>query len=112
MSIFNQIFHMDTLSIICEFVPQMIFLNGLFGYLCFLIIYKWISGSIADLYTIMINMFLAPTDLEESDELFSGQVTIQIILVLAAIGSIPWMLFPKPLILNARHKRKMKAIFF
>lgn len=31
----------DTLSTVCEFIPQMLFLNGLFGYLSFLIVFKW-----------------------------------------------------------------------
>ena len=44
----------------CEFVPQMVFLNGLFGYLCLLIVGKWVSGSTADLYHVMIYMFLSP----------------------------------------------------
>ena len=44
----------------CEFVPQMVFLNALFGYLCLLIVGKWISGSTADLYHVMIYMFLSP----------------------------------------------------
>jgi hypothetical protein len=40
--------------------PQMIFLNALFGYLSFAIVYKWISGKVTDLYHVMIYMFLAP----------------------------------------------------
>jgi len=31
----------DTLSILCEFVPQLIFLLSIFGYLIILIVYKW-----------------------------------------------------------------------
>ena len=46
----------------CEFVPQMIFLNFLFGYLCLLMVIKWVSGSTADLYHVMIYMFLQPGD--------------------------------------------------
>lgn len=37
----------------------MIFLNGLFGYLCLLIIMKWATGSTADLYHTLIYMFLS-----------------------------------------------------
>lgn len=38
---------------------QMIFMNGLFGYLCILIVMKWATGSTADLYHTLIYMFLA-----------------------------------------------------
>lgn len=34
----------DPLSTWCEFVPQMVFLNSLFGYLSFLILQKWATG--------------------------------------------------------------------
>ncbi len=64
LSLFNQRYFRDKLSIICEFIPQMIFLNALFGYLCVLIIAKWISGSYADLYHIMIYMFLQPGNVD------------------------------------------------
>lgn len=37
----------------------MIFMNGLFGYLCLLIVMKWASGSTADLYHTLIYMFLS-----------------------------------------------------
>jgi vacuolar-type H+-ATPase subunit I/STV1 len=60
MSLYNNNYFRDRLSTVCEFVPQMIFLNALFGYLCIAIIYKWISGATTDLYHVMIYMFLAP----------------------------------------------------
>lgn len=60
LSYLNQRYFRDSLSTYCEFIPQMIFLNGLFGYLCLLIVGKWISGSTADLYHVMIYMFLSP----------------------------------------------------
>ena len=60
LSFLNQRYFRDSLSTYCEFIPQMIFLNGLFGYLCLLIVGKWISGSTADLYHVMIYMFLSP----------------------------------------------------
>ena len=60
LSWFNQRYFRDSLSIWCEFIPQMVFLNALFGYLCILIIAKWATGSYADLYHVMIYMFLSP----------------------------------------------------
>ncbi len=61
----------------------MIFLNALFGYLCFLIILKWITGSVADLYHIMIYMFLNPLDTDcggtcPENLMFLGQSIIQV----------------------------------
>uniref|UniRef100_A0A5B6ZDW7 V-type proton ATPase subunit a n=1 Tax=Davidia involucrata TaxID=16924 RepID=A0A5B6ZDW7_DAVIN len=60
LSFFNAKFFGSSLNIWCQFVPQMIFLNGLFGYLSLLIVVKWWTGSKADLYHIMIYMFLSP----------------------------------------------------
>lgn len=62
----------------CQFIPQMIFLNALFGYLSVLIIVKWCTGSQADLYHVMIYMFLGPTDDLGDNQLFAGQKTTQV----------------------------------
>ncbi|XP_071923443.1 V-type proton ATPase subunit a3 isoform X3 [Coffea arabica] len=61
LSYFNAKFFGNDINIWYQFVPQIIFLNSLFGYLSLLIIVKWCSGSQADLYHVMIYMFLSPT---------------------------------------------------
>lgn len=80
--------YVDCANITCEnclsryqFVPQMIFLNSLFGYLSLLIIVKWCSGSKADLYHILIYMFLSPTDDLGENQLFFGQKLLQVLLL-------------------------------
>jgi len=65
-----------------QFVPQMIFLNSLFGYLSLLIIVKWCTGSQADLYHVMIYMFLSPTDDLDDNQLFFGQKFFQVLSLL------------------------------
>ena len=60
MSLLNQRSERDRLSTLTEFIPQVLFLNALFGYLCFLILLKWATGSTADLYHTLIYMFLSP----------------------------------------------------
>jgi V-type H+-transporting ATPase subunit a len=62
MSLLNQRSERDRLSTLTEFIPQVLFLNALFGYLCFLILLKWATGSTADLYHTLIYMFLSPGD--------------------------------------------------
>ncbi|GMN24554.1 hypothetical protein TIFTF001_000622 [Ficus carica] len=86
ISYFNARFFRSSLDIRYQFVPQMIFLNSLFGYLSLLIIVKWCTGSQADLYHVMIYMFLSPTD-----------------------DLVPWMLFPKPFILKKLHTERFQG---
>lgn len=122
MSFLNFRYRGDTLSIYCEFVPQIIFLMCLFGYLSWLIVLKWMSGSTADLYHVMINMFLAPGNVDCYDVprpdgspscpenvMYAGQAGFQVFLVLVAFVCVPWMLFPKPYILKARHLQRARG---
>lgn len=101
----------DTLSIYFEFIPRFLFLMCTFGYLAFLIVIKWVSASKADLYLLMINMFLSPgtsdcgKDCEVSDPLY-GLGPLAAFLVLIAFACVPVMLFVKPMILKKRHEKK------
>ncbi|KAG5030590.1 hypothetical protein JHK82_014198 [Glycine max] len=77
MSYFNAKYFENNINIWYQFVPQIIFLNSLFGYLSLLIIIKWSTGSQADLYHVMIYMFLSPTDDLGENQLFVGQKLLQ-----------------------------------
>ncbi|XP_009373024.2 V-type proton ATPase subunit a3 [Pyrus x bretschneideri] len=104
ISYFNARFFRSNLNVWFQFIPQMIFLNGLFGYLSVLIVMKWWTGSKADLYHVMIYMFLSPTDELGENQLFNGQKTVQLVLLLLAFVAVPWMLFPKPFLLKKQHQ--------
>ncbi|XP_011092832.1 V-type proton ATPase subunit a3 [Sesamum indicum] len=106
MSFFNALFFKNSLNVWFQFIPQIIFLNSLFGYLSVLIIIKWCTGSQADLYHVMIYMFLSPTDELGENQLFPGQKTAQLVLLLLALVSVPWMLLPKPFLLKLQHSRQ------
>ncbi|XP_022144381.1 V-type proton ATPase subunit a2-like [Momordica charantia] len=106
LSYFNAKFFGENINIWYQFVPQMIFLNSLFGYLSLLIIVKWCSGSQADLYHIMIYMFLSPTDDLGENQLFPGQKFLQLMLLLSALIAVPWMLLPKPFLLKKQHEER------
>ncbi|KAF5740815.1 V-type proton ATPase subunit a3-like [Tripterygium wilfordii] len=106
ISYYNAKFFGDSINIWYQFVPQMIFLNSLFGYLSLLIIVKWCTGSQADLYHVMIYMFLSPTDDLGENQLFFGQKFIQIVLLLLALVAVPWMLLPKPFLLKKQHQER------
>ncbi|BAT90966.1 V-type proton ATPase subunit a3 [Vigna angularis] len=109
MSYCNAIFFRNRVNVWFQFIPQMIFLNSLFGYLALLIIVKWCTGSQADLYHILIYMFLSPTDELGENQLFVGQKNLQLVLLLLAFISVPWMLLPKPFILKKQHEARHGA---
>ncbi|XP_027086786.1 V-type proton ATPase subunit a1 [Coffea eugenioides] len=109
LSYFNARFFGNSLDIKYQFVPQMIFLNCLFGYLSLLIVIKWCSGSQADLYHVMIYMFLSPFEDLGENKLFWGQGVLQVILLLCAVVAVPWMLFPKPFILKRLHTERFQG---
>ncbi|KAK8985214.1 hypothetical protein V6N11_068481 [Hibiscus sabdariffa] len=109
LSYCNATFFGNCLNIWFQFIPQMIFLNSLFGYLSLLIILKWFTGSQADLYHVMIYMFLSPTDELGDNQLFQGQKTVQHVLLLLALVSVPWMLLPKPFLLKRQHENRQRG---
>ncbi|XP_057473311.1 V-type proton ATPase subunit a1-like [Actinidia eriantha] len=109
LSYFNARFFRSSLDIRYQFVPQVIFLNSLFGYLSLLIVIKWCTGSQADLYHVMIYMFLSPFEDLGENQLFPGQKLLQIILLLLAVIAVPWMLFPKPFILKKLHSERFQG---
>ncbi|KAL5563090.1 hypothetical protein UlMin_032837 [Ulmus minor] len=106
LSYFNATYFRNNVNIWFQFIPQLIFLNSLFGYLSVLIVVKWCTGSKADLYHVMIYMFLSPTDDLGENQLFPYQKTLQMVLLLLALVAVPWMMFPKPFILKKQHENR------
>ncbi|XP_074584468.1 V-type proton ATPase subunit a1-like isoform X1 [Curcuma longa] len=109
LSYFDAKFHGNPLDIQYQFIPQIIFLNSLFGYLALLIVIKWCTGSQADLYHVMIYMFLDPFGNLGENQLFWGQKELQMLLLILAIVAVPWMLFPKPFILKKQHTERFQG---
>jgi len=116
----NHIHEGDMLSIIGEFVPQLIFMVGFFNYMQFIIIYKWCINWIdtdrpaPGLITLLVDMVLKPGTIDpEENQLFEDgdfQATIQVIFLLAMFISVPWMLLMKPLVLRSRIKAREAAL--
>lgn len=94
-----------------NFVPGMIFFQSIFGYLVLCIIYKWTinwetaEGQPPGLLNMLIYMFLQPGTLVEGEQLYSGQATVQVLLLLLAFAQVPILLFLKPFYLRWEHNR-------
>ncbi|XP_015782612.1 V-type proton ATPase 116 kDa subunit a [Tetranychus urticae] len=123
LSLYNHRFFGRTLNIYSEFLPQLIFLVSIFGYLNILILAKWIfyDSSVAhcapSVLITLINMFLnkypdSPCNLLP---MYWGQRFFQTVLLITAIVCIPWMLCVKPYFLKKQQdskdtKNKLKII--
>jgi len=98
----NHIHFKRYIDIYANFIPQIIFLESIFGYLVVCIIYKWTvdwskSATVPpSLLNMLIAMFLSPGTVKQEEQLYAGQSFVQVILVLLAIVCIPWMLCTKP----------------
>lgn len=127
LSVINHTFFMKTISIVCEFIPQMIFLISLFGWLCIMVFMKWVSygcgvefdeqhdsACAPSVLITFINMVLMKKDKPEEDSackvfMFEGQYTFQLVLLVFAVICVPIMLIPKPFFMKREHQRKQLA---
>ncbi|XP_012892880.1 PREDICTED: V-type proton ATPase 116 kDa subunit a isoform 1 [Dipodomys ordii] len=112
LSLFNHIYFKKPLNIYLGFIPEIIFMSSLFGYLVILIFYKWTaydahsSENAPSLLIHFINMFLFSYPESGFPMLYSGQKGIQCFLVVVALLCVPWMLLCKPLILRHQYLRR------
>ncbi|XP_060111313.1 V-type proton ATPase 116 kDa subunit a 1 isoform X2 [Heteronotia binoei] len=108
LSLLNHIYFNKPLNIFLGFIPEMIFMCSLFGYLVILIFYKWLafdantSKEAPSLLIHFINMFLFSYD-PNGTALYRGQKGLQCFLVVVAMLCVPWMLVAKPLVLRHQY---------
>ncbi|XP_078528563.1 V-type proton ATPase 116 kDa subunit a 4-like isoform X8 [Lissotriton helveticus] len=79
LSIFNHTYFKRTMDVVLQFFPQMIFILCLFGYLVFMIFYKWLkfdcqtSGYAPSILVHFINMFMFTYDTPSNAPLYENQ---------------------------------------
>lgn len=133
MHAFNAVYFSRPYDLWFEFVPRLVFLTSIIGYMVLLIWWKWITnwsavqpnppdqlgnGASAAPYiiSIMTSMFLKLGQFEPSIECeymlgCPTQLYVQLALVVIAVATIPVMLCVKPLLLRRDAKRRGDASF-
>ncbi|XP_053959873.1 V-type proton ATPase 116 kDa subunit a 1-like [Anastrepha ludens] len=124
LSFVNFVHFKQYARIFLEFLPQLLFLLLLFGYLVFLMFFKWVRysakateqaltpGCAPSILILFINMLLFGHNEPQDgckEYMFEAQETIQLVLVVAAVICIPWMLLGTPLLEAYKRSKRMKA---
>ncbi|XP_062299047.1 V-type proton ATPase 116 kDa subunit a isoform X3 [Scomber scombrus] len=109
LSLFNHLYFKKPLNIFLGFIPEIVFMASLFGYLILLIFYKWAAYDAFDskdapsLLIHFINMCLFNYNDPTNKPLYPGQMGIQVLLVLIALACVPCMLIVKTMVLRRQH---------
>lgn len=122
LGIWNHRFFGRNMNILVEFVPQIIFLVFLFGYLCILMFIKWTKyyagaedpaltpGCAPSILITFIGMVLFKYDTQPLENcvtvyMFPGQVVLQKIMIIVAVLMVPILLFGKPILFKIEQNR-------
>lgn len=126
LSVVNLRFFRRSSDILLQFVPQILFLVLMFGYLVFLMFFKWLvygpkhtdfgtgAHCAPSILITFINMMLfKKNDRLEGcpEEMFVGQAAMQHVFVLIALICIPWMLLAKPLYVMRTRRNRATVCF-
>lgn len=115
MKAFNASYFKDKLTLFCEFIPQIILLLVLFGYMDLMIICKWMTdftgreSQAPSVITNMINMALAGGEIEPGTVAIVGgnefQEFLSVFFLIVALICVPWMLVVKPMLIDKHNKQ-------
>jgi V-type H+-transporting ATPase subunit a len=112
----NNLFFNNIIDFVFEFIPQLIFMTTLFGYMIFMIFVKWATDWSEDtskapnIISILMNIFLKKGSVDGKPLIISTnfQESLNFWVLIICLICIPFVLFPKPFIIHSQMKKKEK----
>jgi len=90
----NAFYEKNVVDFCCECIPMMMFMLCFFGYMDYMIMYKWVTP--LDSPPSLINSLIAMAMRQDDpNPLFDGSIALEGKLMAASVLSVPWLLFPK-----------------
>lgn len=120
LSLLNHIYFKKPENVIFEWIPQVVFICSIFGYMDVLIVYKWLRNwttypvnnpewqGAPRILNLLISMFLNCFSFQGEYQMYDGQFAVQTVLLILAFISVPIMFLGKPIVLQLRHNRSQK----
>uniref|UniRef100_A0A672QHH9 V-type proton ATPase subunit a n=1 Tax=Sinocyclocheilus grahami TaxID=75366 RepID=A0A672QHH9_SINGR len=96
-------------------IPELVFMLCLFGYLVFMVVFKWIAFGPQDsdrapsILIHFIDMFVFAEN-PDNPPLYPGQMIVQRVLVCLALLAVPVLLLGRPLFLYFRHRNNRRTV--
>ncbi|ELP93901.1 vacuolar proton ATPase, putative [Entamoeba invadens IP1] len=112
ISLINHIHFKNLLDVVFRFMPEITFMTCTFGYLCFLILVKWIHfiPNAPMITNVFLEMFQNYGVVTPPNRMYAGQSGIQPILFVLTVISVLLMLIPKPIIvILLKRKDRMRV---
>jgi len=115
LSATNAYYYKRWVDIIFTFIPQLIFMSFLFGYLWIIIFVKWLtdysyrSNEAPGLIPLFIQFFMSSSNVTKTNRLYPGQEGLQPFLLVTALIMVPVLLWAKPFVLKQLWDRKHHA---
>merc|ERR1712048_1501310 len=103
----NAIHQNNWVDFIFECIPMMVFMLCFFGWMDFMVLYKW-THPIDNPPSIINSLICMAMGQEDLFPIYPGSVELSKKLMLYTVLSVPFMLFPKPFCLLYQHQQQEK----
>ncbi|CAE7802928.1 Atp6v0a4 [Symbiodinium sp. CCMP2592] len=102
----NAIYQGCKMDLVCECLPMILFMLGLFGYMDYMILYKWVTPM--DPAPSIINSMIAMASFaDDPNGMFSEAISRGLMVI--CLLAVPVMLVPKPIYLWVKHRQRQEA---